>query len=96
MGKFTGVVPTTVPHLIYSVVKGDQTGQYYTRDPLEALAALTSGAALVTCYPSIDTSGETYLALPGNNYILIEVNKNGFDRNTQRNCGVLQDNRTMR
>lgn len=62
-------------HLVYSVVKADQTGQYYTHDPLEALG--DTGRPLVTCHQAINMQGQTFLVLPGNNRVKVEVRKSG-------------------
>ena len=76
MENHTGMVPMSGTHLIYSVVKQDQTGQYYTRDPLEALGAVQMvGGPMVTCHPARNINGDTFLVLPGKKHIKVEVKK---------------------
>jgi len=66
--------------LIYSVVKADQTGVYYTYDPLEALGVtMGRGRPLISCHQAVNTQGQTFLVLPGGKYIKVVVK--GSDSN---------------
>ena len=76
--------------LIYSVVKADQTGQYYTRDPLEAMGVTADPErTLVSCHQGVNVRGQTYLVLPGGKYIKVEVRKIGANRTVRRKSGFI-------
>ena len=74
MANFSGICPMTNAHLIYSVVKADQTAQYYTRDPLQALDAVAGlDRPLVSCHQAVSAQGQTFLGLPGGKHVKVEV-----------------------